>query len=270
MAKCCILSVCNHKGGVGKTTTVINLADGLTRLDKNVLVLDMDAQANASHTLSKESPYASQFTMYNVLMDKAKILSTSYQDTRNDKLKIIPGHISLAGAEHELRSSSIVGALALQRKIEGDPVILDTFDYIIVDCPPSLGLLTVNALIASDYYIIPVEASSIYALHGIKFLQEIVEDVKAQANDNLSLLGVLVTMFDHRTNISKALRTEIGRHFGKENVFSTAIHRNTAIEQATLNRNTIFEHSPRAAGSRDYLDIAKEVVRRSEARGSAI
>lgn len=266
MAKCCILSVCNHKGGVGKTTTVINLADGLTRLDKNVLVLDMDAQANASHTLSKQSPYASQFTMYNILMDKAKILSTSYQDTRNDKLKIIPGHISLAGAEHELRSSTIVGALALQRKLESDAVIVDIFDFILIDCPPSLGLLTVNALIASDYYIIPVEASSIYALHGIKFLQEIVEEVRDQANDELSLLGVLVTMFDHRTNISKALRTEIERHFGKENVFGKPIHRNTAMEQAALNRKSIFEYAPRAAGAKDYLELAKEVVRRSEAR----
>ncbi len=266
MAKCSILSVCNHKGGVGKTTTVVNLADGLTRLGKKVLVLDIDAQANASHTLGKESPYASQFTMYNVLMDKAKILSTSYQDTRNDKLKIIPGHISLAGAEHELRSSALLGALALQRKLESDVGVSETFDYIVIDCPPSLGLLTVNALIASDCYIVPVEASSVYALHGIKFLQEIVEEVKDQANENLSLMGVLVTMFDHRTNISKALHTEIQRHFGKENVFPGPIHRNTAIEQATLNRMSIFEHAPRAAGSRDYLDMAKEVVRRSEAR----
>jgi chromosome partitioning protein len=220
-------------------------------------VLDIDAQANASHTLCKESPYASQFTMFNILMDRAKILSTSFQDTRNDKLKIIPGHISLAGAEHDLRSSAMLGAIA---------VVAETFDYIIIDCPPSLGLLTVNALIASDCYIIPVEASSVYALHGIRYLQEIVDEVRDQANDGLYLLGVLVTMYDHRTNISKALNTEIQRHFGKENVFPTPIHRNTAIEQATLNRMPISEYAPRAAGSRDYLDTAKEVVRRIEAR----
>lgn len=270
MSNCSIISVCNHKGGVGKTTTVVNLADGLTRLGKTVLVLDIDPQANASHTLSKENPYASQFTMYNVLMDKAKILSTSYQDTRNDRLKIIPGHISLAGAEHELRSSTIIGALALQRKLQSDAVTAETFDYIVVDCPPSLGLLTVNALIASDCYVIPVEASSIYALHGIKFLQEIVEEVKNQVNDTLSLLGVLITMYDHRTNISKSLRAEIQRYFGRENVFSDVIHRNTAVEQAALNRQSIFEHAPRAAGAKDYLLIAKEVVRRIEARRATV
>jgi len=264
MSDCTIISVCNHKGGVGKTTTVINLADGLARLGKNVLVLDIDPQANASHTLSKESPYASQFTMYNVLMDKAKTLSTSYQDTRNERLKIIPGHISLAGAEHELRSSAIIGAMALQRKIQIDPGV-DDFDYMLIDCPPSLGLLTVNALIASDYYIIPVEANSIYALHGIKYLQEIVEEIQDQANETLSRLGVLVTMFDHRTKISNALQIEIKRHFGEASVFDAPIHRNTSIEQAALNRQSIFEYAPRAAGSRDYLLIAKEVINRAEA-----
>lgn len=116
---------------------------------------------------------------------------------------------------------------------------------------------------------VPVEASSIYALHGIKFLQEIIEDVRNQINEDLLLLGVLVTMFDHRTNISKALRTEIVRYFGKEYVFEHVIHRNTAIEQAALNKQSIFDHSPRAAGARDYLDVAKEVIRRIETRRDA-
>jgi len=266
MSYCSVISICNHKGGVGKTTTVVNLAGALAKLDKNVLVLDIDPQANASHTLGKINPYDSKFNMYDVLMDKAKILSTSYQDTRNGQIKLVPGHISLASAEHELRNSAIVGALSLRRKM--DELTVETFDYILVDCPPSLGILTVNALIASDYYIIPVEAASIYALQGIKFFQEIVEEVRDQINDSLSLLGVLITMYDHRTNISKAMRTEILRYFGEENIFNVIVNRNTAIEQATLNKQTIFEYANRAAGAKDYLEMAEEVVQRDETRRS--
>lgn len=262
MPGCSVISICNHKGGVGKTTTVVNLAAGLARLDKNVLVLDIDPQANATHSLGKVSPYDSKFTMYDVLIDKTKILSTSYQDTMDNHIKIVPGHISLAGAEHELRNSAIVGAMALKRKV--DDIILETFDYVIIDCPPSLGILTVNALIASQYYIIPIEAASVYALHGIKFLQEIVEDVRDQINEEIALMGVLITMYDHRTNIGKAMRAEIVRYFGKDYVFNTVVNRNTSIEQATLNKQTIFEYSPRAAGSTDYLELAKEVIHRSQ------
>jgi chromosome partitioning protein len=262
MSNCSVISICNHKGGVGKTTTVVNLAAGLARFDKDVLVLDIDPQANATYSLGKVSPYDSKFTMYDVLIDKTKILSTSYQDTRDNHIKIVPGNISLAGAEHELRNSAIVGAMALKRKL--DDLILETFDYVLIDCPPSLGILTVNALISSNYYIIPIEAASVYALHGIKFLQEIVEDGRDQINENLALMGVLMTMYDHRTNIGKAMRTEIVRYFGKENVFNVVVNRNTAIEQATLNKQTIFEYSPRAAGAVDYLEMAQEVIHRSQ------
>jgi chromosome partitioning protein len=267
MSDCSIISICNHKGGVGKTTTVVNLAAGLAKMDKRVLVLDIDPQANASHTLGKVSPYDSKFTMYDVLMDKAKILSTSYEDTRNASIKLVPGHINLASSEHELRNSAIVGALALRTKV--DELIMESFDFVLIDCPPNLGILTVNALIASDYYVIPVEAASIYALQGIKFLQEIVDEVHDQINEKLALLGVLITMYDHRTNISKAMRTEIIRYFGKENLFNIVVNRNTAIEQATLNKQTIFEYAPRAAGARDYLEMAEEVIERDEARRSA-
>jgi chromosome partitioning protein len=150
-----------------------------------------------------------------------------------------------------------------------DELIVETFDYLLIDCPPSLGILTVNALIASDYYVIPVEAASIYALQGIKFLQEIVEEVRDQINEGLALLGVLITMYDHRTNISKAMRAEILRYFGAENLFNVIVNRNTAIEQATLNKQTIFEYAPRAAGAKDYLETAEEVIDRDEARRTA-
>jgi chromosome partitioning protein len=264
MSNCSVISICNHKGGVGKTTTVVNLASGLAKLDKSVLVLDIDPQANASHTLGIISPYDAKFSMYDILIDKAKILSTSYQNTRDNNIKLIPGNISLASAEHELRNSAIVGALALHRKL--DSLIAETFDYVLIDCPPNLGILTVNALIASNYYIIPIECASIYALQGIKFLQEIVEEIREQINDKLTLMGVLITMYDHRTNISKAMREEILRYFGTENLFNSVVNRNTAIEQATLNKQNIFEYAPRAAGATDYLEMAKEVIQRDEKR----
>jgi len=267
MSNCSVISICNHKGGVGKTTTVVNLAAGLSKLGKNVLVLDIDPQANASHTLGIISPYDAKFSMYDILIDKTKILSTSYQNTRDDNIKLIPGNISLAGAEHELRNSAIVGALALHRKL--DPVVIETFDYVLIDCPPNLGILTVNALIASNFYIVPIECSSIYALQGIKYLQEIVDEIREQINDKLTFMGVLITMYDHRTNISKAMREEILRYFGNENVFDSVVNRNTAIEQATLNKQSIFEYSSRAAGAEDYLDMAKEVILRDEKRRTA-
>ena len=193
-----IVSICNQKGGVAKTTTVVNLAAALAKLEKNVLVLDMDPQTNASDTLGKTSPYESTFTMYDVFMDRAKIISTSMQDTRNRRIKLVPAHINLSGIEHKLRES-VRAVIALRQKIDNHAK--DTFDYILIDCPPNLGLLTVNALVASDSYIIPVEASSYYALQGMELLQNIITDVNENINESLHLQGILITMYDSRTSI---------------------------------------------------------------------
>ena len=251
------ISICNQKGGVGKTTTVVNLAAALAKLGKNVLVLDMDPQANASDTLSSVSPYEAKFTMYDVLMDRVKIISTSLQDTHDELLKIVPGHINLSGIEHEL-SKSVRAVIALKKKI--DRYAQESFDFILIDCPPSLGLLTVNSLVASDSYIIPVQASSYYALQGVELLQNTISDVRENINESLQLEGILITMYDSRTNICKAMAEEIRNFFGEDKVFKTMINRNTTLDQATLNRQTIFENDSRSQGARDYIRLAKEIL----------
>ncbi len=252
-----IISVCNQKGGVAKTTTVVNLAAALAKLEHKVLVLDLDPQTNASVTLGKTNPYEAAFTMYDVFMDRAKIVSTSMQETRDKYIKLVPGHINLSGIEHKLWGS-VRAVIALTKKI--DKHAKDTFDYILIDCPPSLGLLTVNALVASDTYIIPVEASSYYALQGMELLQNTISDVQENINESLILMGILITMYDSRTSICKAMAEEIRSYFGDDNVFRTVINRNTTLAQATLNGKTIFEHESRSPGARDHLELAKELL----------
>jgi len=251
------ISICNQKGGVGKTTTVVNLAAALAKLGKSVLVLDMDPQANASDTLSSVSPYEAKFTMYDVLMDRVKIVSTSLQDTRDELLKIVPGHINLSGIEHELYKS-VRAVIALKKKI--DRHAQESFDFILIDCPPSLGLLTVNSLVASDCYVVPVQASSYYALQGVELLQNTISDVRENINESLQLAGILITMYDSRTNICKAMAEEIRSFFGDDNVFKTVINRNTTLDQATLNRQTVFENDSRSQGAKDYIRLAKEIL----------
>jgi len=251
------ISICNQKGGVGKTTTVVNLAAALAKLGKNVLVLDMDPQANASDTLSSVSPYEAKFTMYDVLMDRVKIISTSLQETHDELLKIVPGHINLSGIEHELYKS-VRAVIALKKKIDRNA--REYFDFILIDCPPSLGLLTVNSLVASDSYIIPVQASSYYALQGVELLQNTISDVRENINESLQLEGILITMYDSRTNICKAMAEEIRNFFGTGKVLKTVINRNTTLDQATLNRQTIFENDSRSQGARDYIRLAKELL----------
>ena len=251
-----IISICNQKGGVGKTTTTVNLAMALSTLSKNVLVLDMDPQANASDTLGIE-PYEAKFTMYDVLKDRKKIISTSWTKTRVNMIGIVPSHIKLAAAERELYGS-VAAVMSLKMKL--DEVTLNGFDYILIDCPPSLGLLTINALVASHGVIIPMEADSYYALQGIDSLEQTIADVRETLNPNLVIEGILITMFDNRTSICKAMEAEIRKYFADEHVFKAVIRRNTALNQATLNRQTVFEFDRRAYGKQDYLRLAKEIL----------
>ncbi|MBM3210860.1 ParA family protein [Candidatus Poribacteria bacterium] len=251
-----IIAIANQKGGVGKTTTVINLAAALgMKLNKRVLVIDLDPQANASLTLGNVNPLEAKRTIYNVLMDKTRVVSTSYEETRLDNVSLIYGDLRLCSADIEL-SRSARASIALSRKI--DVQITEDFDYILIDCPPNLGLLTINGLLAATHYIIPVEANSYYALVGLAQLEKTIEDVK-EVNENLKLMGALVTRYKKNTKISKGIIQEINKYFTSANVFQTIINSNTSIEQATHMNKTVFEYDGRSPGAKDYLELAEEI-----------
>jgi len=251
-----IIAIANQKGGVGKTTTVINLAAALgIKLNKRVLVIDLDPQANASLTLGNVNPLEAKRTVYDVLMDKTRVVSTSHEETRLDNVSLIYGDLRLCSADIEL-SRSARASIALSRKI--DAQITEDFDYILIDCPPNLGLLTINGLLAATHYIIPVEANSYYALVGLAQLEKTIEDVK-EVNENLKLMGALVTRYKKNTKISKGIIQEIKKYFTSEKVFQTIINSNTAIEQATHMNKTVFEYDGRSPGAKDYLGLAEEI-----------
>lgn len=250
-----VISVSNQKGGVGKTTTAVNLAWALSMRGKRILVIDMDPQANATDTLGID-PGNAKWTTYDVLIDKKKIISTALTHTRNELIDLLPSNVKLSALERELAGSASA-AIALRRKI--DNLALETYDFIFIDCPPSLGLVTLNSLVASNSVIIPMQADSHYALLGVEDLQQTIEDVQS-INSLLKIEGILITMYDARTNICKAMEHEIRQYFVKENIFETIINKNTSINQATQQRQTIFEFERRATGVRDYKRLAKEIL----------
>ena len=251
-----IIAVANQKGGVGKTTTVVNLAGALgPKLNRRVLVIDLDPQANASLTLGSVNPLEAKRTVYNVLMDKARVVSTSYEETRLAGVSLIYGDLRLCSADIELARSA-KASIALSRKI--DAQVAEDFDYVLIDCPPNLGLLTINGLLAATHYIIPVEANSYYALVGLAQLEQTIEDV-LEVNESLRMMGALVTMFKRNTKISKGIIQEIRKYFGSDGVFKTIVNSNTAVEQATHLGQTIFEFDGRTPGAKDYLALAQEI-----------
>jgi chromosome partitioning protein len=246
------IAILNQKGGVGKTTTAINLAGYLVKAGKSVLLVDLDPQANATSGLGLNKDEI-QPSLYEVLLSQASV-EEAVRETKYTHLYILPTSPQLAAAEVELVGQS-QRELRLKEVLSG----LD-YDYVLIDCPPALSLLTVNALAAADQVLIPVQAEY-YALEGLSQLLAIVQQVRQSLNPSLDLLGVVVTMYDSRTTLSGQVVKELATHFeGK--LFETVVPRNVRLAEAPSHGKTIAEHDKWSKGARAYKQLAKEVMRR--------
>ncbi|ASV81208.1 ParA family protein [Enterococcus hirae] len=251
-----IISVANQKGGVGKTTTTVNLGACLASLGKRVLLVDMDAQGNATSGVGIRKPDVTQ-DIYDVLVNELPIAETTLV-TEHENLSIVPATLQLAGAEIELTSM-----MARESRLKGSLAeVNDQYDYILIDCPPSLGHLTINSFTASDSILIPVQCEY-YALEGLSQLLNTVRLVQKHFNPELEIEGVLLTMYDARTNLGNEVVEEVRKYF-REKVYETIIPRNIRLSEAPSHGMPIIDYDPRSRGAEVYQALAKEVVNREE------
>lgn len=244
-----VISLSNHKGGVGKTTSAINIGAGLNLLGKTVLLIDLDPQANLSQSLGITEP---EQTIYGALRGKYPLEPLSIRKG----LDFIPSTLDLSGAEIEL-SAEPGREFILRGLIEP---LREKYDYILIDTPPSLGLLTINAFTASDQVYIPLQAQYL-ALQGLAKLSEVIQKIKARINPGITLSGVIITQYDSRKILNRDVQQTIRSHFG-EAVFSTVIRDNIALAEAPSQGLDIFSYSPKSYGAEDYLSLCKEILKK--------
>lgn len=252
MKKTQIIAVLNQKGGVGKTTTTINVAAYLAKQNNKVLIIDADPQGNATSGLGVDKTSLGS-TLCDVLVSDIDLANILIQ-TKTENVFLAPTDARLASAELELAGKSgrekvLKNSLSARTK---------QFDYVLIDCPPALGLLTINALTAADYVLIPVQAEY-YALEGLSQLLQVMQHVRASHNPDLELLGVVMTMFDKRTTLAEQVYNEVKKHFG-DKMFKTVIPRNIRLAEAPSYGRPISEHDKWSKGARAYKNLAKEVM----------
>ncbi len=255
-----VISITNQKGGVGKTTTAINLSACVAQLGKRVLLIDLDPQGNSTSglgvTKKKDFPCS-----YDVLIDDVPA-ENAIRPTMIDKLDVLPSRIELAGAEVEL-----VSMMAREQRLKlAIAPLIDRYDYIIIDCPPSLGLLTLNALTASDSLLVPIQCEY-YALEGLSQLMNTVKLVRRNLNSKLDIEGVVLTMFSSRLNLCVQVVEEVKRYF-REKVYNTIIPRSVRMSEAPSHGLPISLYDSRNIGAKAYMNLAEEFIKREEAHGN--
>ena len=249
-----VIAIINQKGGVGKSTTAINLSAALGEMGKQVLLIDLDPQGNSSSGLGVEKNGVSR-CIYDALLNDIPLTDIIIPDVSKG-LDVVPATINLAGAEVEL-----VSEMARENRLK-DAIgpMRGRYDYVFIDCPPSLGLLTINALVAADKLLIPIQCE-FYALEGVTKLLDSMKRVKSRLNPSLDIYGVLLTMSDNRTTLSRQVSDEVRRYFGKI-VFETSIPRTVKLSEAPSFGQPITQYDPTGKGAQSYIDLAKEVISR--------
>lgn len=246
-----VIALSNHKGGVGKTTSTVNIGAGLAQRGKRVLMIDMDPQANLSQCFGVQEP---EYTVYGALVGEYEL--KPYELREN--LHLVPSTLDLAGAEVEL-ASKIARETILKKLVDK---VKDQYDYILLDCAPSLGLITINAFAATDEIYIPLQAQFL-ALHGLDKLIDIVDLVRENINPNLHISGVFTTQFDGRKVLNRDIADLVHEHF-KDKAFKTVIRDNVTLAEAPSHWQDIFSYSPKSNGALDYAALVDEILERQE------
>jgi chromosome partitioning protein len=251
-----IISIANQKGGVGKTTTAVNLASSLAAIEHSTLIVDIDPQSNSTSGLGIE-PKTVSSSVYEVMVGGME-LSDAIRETELPFLSLVPSHINLVGAEIEMVDRNERERI-LAKAIEP---VKDQYDFIIIDCPPSLGLLTINALTASHSVLIPVQCEY-FALEGLGQLLNTIKIVRQHLNPDLEIEGVLLTMYDNRTRLSNQVADEVKRYFD-DRVFSSVISRNVRLAEAPSFGKPAILYDANSVGAKNYLSLAREIIQRNK------